>query len=383
MGVEVRHEAADDGGFSLKLFEGKEAVARLEVGKYTMSLAGGEVTMGGVAGVVTHPAHRGKGFGAQMLRAAVARMREERYPVSVLWGISDFYHRFGYAPVLPGYTLTVATRHAERLVSGGSGVDVRVGGAADAAALLDLYQRANAGRSGTLRRKAEKLDPTAQGDAENWWRHARRILIAEEGGQAMGYVLLHGDPAHLRVLEVSVPSEHVETAGRALIAALGRDAVERRVEEIRLPLPPDEPLAQLLRRAGCKVEVNYPANGGGMGRIVDLAALGEAIQPAVAGRAAALGTDRRRDALELTCVAQGDEPEQRATLRLGLDGAKRAGHSAQLRLPQQQLCQLLMGYHGIDTLRRERRDGCAEEDVSILRALFPEGYPHMWSIDHF
>ncbi|HEU5315335.1 MAG TPA: GNAT family N-acetyltransferase, partial [Chloroflexota bacterium] len=168
-GVEVRPWPREDGGFGLALHEGERKVASLEVGRYAMRLCGGEVTMGGVAGVVTHPAHRQKGLGATMMRAAVARMREERYPLSILFGVPDFYHRFGYVPVLPTYTLTVATRTLERLVDGGVDAGGGVGGgsgngargaparvraatAEDGPALTALYERANAARTGTLRR---------------------------------------------------------------------------------------------------------------------------------------------------------------------------------------------------------------------------------------
>ena len=383
MAVEERFKEIES-GFELELVEGEEKVASLGVGRYTMRLAGAEVLMGGIWGVVTHPAHRGRGLGAQMLRATVGRLRAERFPISLLWGISDFYHRFGYVPVLPSYTLTVTTRNAERLGDGsGSGVTVRPGTPADTPALAELYHRVTASRTGTLRRWPAKcrsaFDPTPPRETDNWWRHTRRILVVDRGGPPLGYALLHGNPAQLSVVEVVVQEEHVETAGVALLAALTREAVERREAEIKISLPPDDPLAQLLRRAGCKAEVSYPANGGGMGRIVDLPALADAIVPGLTARAAALPAELRPGALELICSAQGEEPEQRATIDLGAGGER----VVRLGLPQQRLCQLLMGYQGIDALRRERPEACAAEDAPLIRALLPEGYPHMWSIDHF
>src|SRR5437764_1219224 len=82
---------------------GDQTVAKLAILRRTMHLAGTTVTMGGIADVVTHPVHRRQGYGARLLEGAVAYMRDQRYHVSLLFGIADFYHRFGYAPVLPEY----------------------------------------------------------------------------------------------------------------------------------------------------------------------------------------------------------------------------------------------------------------------------------------
>ncbi len=117
-----------------------------------------------------------------------------------------------------------------------------------------------------------------------------------------------------------------------------------------------------------------------MGRIVDLAALAEAIQPSLAARAARVPAGERPGHLELMCRAEGDEPEQRANVALSSGTADRA---VKLALPQQQLCQLVMGYRGLDAIRWQQPDACIEADLPALRQLFPEGYPHMWAMDHF
>ena len=388
MGIEVQHEPGES-GFKTSIVEDGTPVARLVVGRYTMHVAGVGVTMGGIADVVTHPQHRGRGYGARLLRAAVDRMREERYPISLLFGISDFYHRFGYAPVRPEYAVYVATRHAERFCQStqaaqglvasapGAAITVRPGRADDAPALLALYTRVNEGRTGTLRRDAAKLDATPRVEGDNWWPHPRRYLVAECDGQPAGYVILSGNPAQFRIMEVVVPAEHVVPAGTALLAALADEAAARRLETIRLPLPPDEPLVDLLRQAGCKIEITYPANGEGMGRIVDLAALTAALRPTQAARAESLPVSVRPGTLEITCPASGDEAEMRASVSLG------AGRTVRLTLPQQQLCQLVMGYRSLDAIRLQHPEACAAEESAALDALFPAGYPHMWGIDHF
>jgi predicted acetyltransferase len=369
-GTEVRFEP-EGPDCKVSVVRSGEAVARLRVLRRSMHLAGAAVEMGGIADVVTHPAHRGLGYGARLLEATVAYMRRERYHFSVLFGIPDFYWRFGYAPVLPEYDLSVSTRDAERLVPAALAT-VRPAGPDDAPALLDLYTRRNTGRNGTLQRAPERFDARPRQDAENWWQHPRRLLLATVAGRPAGYAVLHGDPARFRVQEVIVPSDDVATAGAALVIALAEEAVRRRLERVRLPLPPDEPLAGLLRGAGCKMEITYPTNGGGMGRVVDLPSLAESLEPALAPRVAALPESLRPGTVDLDCGEEG-----RASLSFG------GGRTVRLTFPQPRLSQLLMGYRGVDDLRTLHPDAVDPEDLPVVRALFPAGYPHMWAIDHF
>ena len=350
--------------YKLSLDVAGETVGRAEVNDLTMRLSGAWVRMGGIANVVVRSQHRGKGYASRLMREAVSYMERERYAVSILFGIPDFYHRFGYVPVTPEYKVSVAVRDVERLTATTA---VRPACPEDHAGLLDLYTRVNARRSGAVRRTRVFYEAL---DDEVWWGHPSRMLVTGEAGHPTGYVLLEGDPASLSVLDVIVPAEHVATAGVSLITWLGQEALARRRERLRLPLPPDEPLVTLLRGIGCKVETTYPANYGGMGRIVDLDALTTAIEPAIADRIQALPVEARPGRVEFDCPGVGQ-----AGLEL------RSGPVLQIRLPQQQLLQLLMGYRGIDELWCEHGDDGG--DLATICALLPSGYPHMWELDHF
>ena len=369
MEPEIRYEHEKGHRHSLcklsLVVDGKE-VARANVLDLTMRLCGAWVRIGGVGVVVVQWQHRDKGYGSRLLQEAVAYMERERYSVSILFGIPDFYHRFGYIPVTPLYTVSVAVRDVERLPAK---TTIRPARQDDYPALLDLYALVNASRSGAVQRNHAAYAP--QDEAEWWWGHPSRILVAEEAAHPTGYAMLGGDPSSLSVKEIIVPAEYVPTAGTSLLVTLAQEALAQRREQIRLPLPPDEPLTGLIRSIGCKAEITYPANGGGMGRIVDLAALAEAITPGIAARVRTLPINERPGSVEFDCPETG-----RARLEFG------AGSTLQIRLPQQQLLQLLMGYRGIDELWLEH-GGAEVDDLATIRALFPAGYPHMWEHDHF
>ena len=54
------------------------------------------LTVGGVGGVSTCPAHRGRGLMQAGLHTAIARMRDHEYAFSMLWGDRQRYAHFGY-----------------------------------------------------------------------------------------------------------------------------------------------------------------------------------------------------------------------------------------------------------------------------------------------
>ena len=67
--------------------------------------------LGGIADVATHPDYQKQGYCALLFQEVVAFMAAEGYDLSLLFGIPNFYHRFGYATALVPATLTVSAVH--------------------------------------------------------------------------------------------------------------------------------------------------------------------------------------------------------------------------------------------------------------------------------
>ena len=356
------------------LADGKP-VSRLRIEDYQMRLGEAWVRMGGIAAVETNPAERGKGYGRRLLEGAVAYMRREGYPVSVLFGVPNFYHRFGYATVLVSKgVVRVRTEAAESLV--GADVTVREAGPGDAEALLAIYHAENAARNGKIRRKKSSFFPHLAPDAE-WFLEAHRILLAEVNGQPVAYALANTEwreeNSEWRVFlhELEAPAAVAHTAGVSLIRALGAHAAAQRQEWVCFEMLPDAPVLDTLRSVGYRQEVTYRRNQGGMGRIIDLAALADALTKTLAKRSQALAGETRVGRIVFRC---GDEE---AAVALG------RGRALAIALPQHALLQLLLGYRGIGELRLEYPACIAERDAAAVNALFPRGYPYTWLIDHF
>ncbi len=63
----------------------------------------------------TQQKHRLKGYARRLLSDTVEYVTRRGYAVSMLFGIPDFYHRFGFLPAIPEHTTVVATRDAEQV----------------------------------------------------------------------------------------------------------------------------------------------------------------------------------------------------------------------------------------------------------------------------
>ena len=86
----------------LKL-DGK-SVSRLWLSAHTLHIGEALVRMDGVGGVGTDEAYRSKGYSRRVLEASVEHMIKGDAALSMLYGIRDFYTKFGYATAGPDHS---------------------------------------------------------------------------------------------------------------------------------------------------------------------------------------------------------------------------------------------------------------------------------------
>ncbi|MEA3309053.1 MAG: GNAT family N-acetyltransferase [Chloroflexota bacterium] len=82
------------------------------VGLYPIQVvtAGVELTVGGIGGVATSPAARGKGYMTRLLHHVIAEMRSQEYPLSWLSGDRQRYNAFGWELASNFYRLIFSRR---------------------------------------------------------------------------------------------------------------------------------------------------------------------------------------------------------------------------------------------------------------------------------
>ncbi len=351
---------------------GDQAVCWLTVIDYTMRIGGAAVRMAGLGNVETRREHRKKGYMRVLLGDTVPYMQQEGYDVSMLFGIPDFYYRFGYATCLPIYRATIQTRDAERAAAGAQPLTSHPIGAPDLPDVIDLYNRNNALRSGSLIRSAEYFKGFTQGTL--WNTPPEGIAFQDVQGRFAGYAAWDGSANVVNVLEV----EAVDAAYYpALLGEFARLAMARRCGHITLLMPPDHPFGQFAQAFGLEWSVRYPRQSDGMGRILNQSTLFEKLRPELARRAAESPLRGRAASLSLR-TELGE-----TSLALGAANAPAQGV---VKLSQDRLLQLVMGYCGARELLAdsEVRTEQAQPDLARwLDALFPRGYPHTWQQDNF
>lgn len=344
-------------GWKIELHDQGAWVSRLWVVDRDIRIGGSVLRLGGISSVETPKEHRGKGLAAKTMEATLAHLEKEGYDASLLHGIPDFYHRFGYAPCMPEYDLTMTTCDAERAQGPLALREVKP---QDLPAIARLYNGENARRTGTALRDAEtwKGFPRSVG----WFTKPIALAASDAKDRLVGYVVYDEASGRCRVAEAG--GQGGEVMG-SILRFLAQRSVELRKEEIHFALPPDHPLALYARKFGCKAQTRYPRNGEFMGRIIRL-------HPFLEGISERLGRDGD---FPLPAGEVALSTELGAAM-LGFRGGKgfhdtNASMEGAVHLGQSALFQMAMGYRSARDLLMGGDLTGPPEKVDLLCAWFP------------
>ncbi len=178
-------------GTAFALHDDGEMAACLRIFPLRMFMHGASIPLGGVCGVASLPEHRRKGYAGQLLRHALAAMREEGQPLSALHTPHpSLYRRYGWMFASSAVRYSFNPKEIALVNQG-----LPEGGAYRITeeqwpTIADLYRRFAAPRNGYLDRD------------ERWWkegifrgiydekRHLNDIAVWADGdGQPRGYLV--------------------------------------------------------------------------------------------------------------------------------------------------------------------------------------------------
>ena len=373
---EVRIERVRDGNsWFFRLFYNDEPVSRLWVHDLNVRFGEAIVRMGGIGGVWTEEAYRKRGFARRLLETANDYMRDERFDIASLFGISDFYERWGYVPAGPEYSLKVRVDNIKGAELRHRVVDFCEQHRLD---VLRIYEHNNLHRICSVVRSPESWTGFVRGT--DWFVEANVKVFVNERGEVVGYVSLDKVTERTAVAEVGFATPEVF---ESMVAFLAQRASEYGHDEITLLLPPDHEFAAYLRRYGCVAIQEFHRSGGFMARIINLGSLMAKLSVELSRRVA---KESRLSGCEKDFAIVTDIGEVLVRVKSGrveVEPVTSASIAERLELPQGKLTQLLTGYQTIDTLIAAQYVYCSPDLIPLLRVLFPPAYPYIWWSDRF
>ena len=389
-------------GLSIK---NEEWVSTLGLIEYQMRFGSVHLKMGGIRAVGTREEHRNKGYSRCVMEATIAFMTENGFDVSMLFGISNFYHKFGYATVIPEIWIDFRREEAQAAVST---YQIRKVEMEDGLKILTLYAANNTERTGTQVREETRwkkynmashphpygsdfgvfVDPYGEksltfgryGTSDSDWNRkgADFFVVLDKDDEVIGYFACDATEENCILCDIGFQNEAIfETVVRFLVDRAKRIGVS----QLLCHIPIDHPFAIFCRRYDCRTHIHNWKNSGGMMRIINQSSTLEKITGELEKRLQRdaglsqwsgkilISTDIGQDCLE---IDQGS-----------IAHTNGQANSFHLEMPQDKLIQLMMGWRSIKDLTLELNVSVSAEIIPVLDALFPLGYPHVWWPDRF
>jgi predicted N-acetyltransferase YhbS len=313
-----------------------------------------------VAPLAVAAAHQGTGVGSALMRDSLQWARQMGFQLSMLWGHTWLYPRYGYAPGIKHYEVRVPTHLHPR---DDGAYSLRAYNPSDAAALRQVYHAETASTTLAEVRSDEPWE----------WRPGRPDTFVE--------VVV--DPAHAvrGYMRGMVSGQQLEVgelfgmdagAAQALFDRLLHLAHSNGLSEVKVTATPQNRWSRLAFRQGAQVCIGS-GGGAGMIRVLDWPAFLETVLPELGRRI------ERSDFVARHTKVQFETPVGRATVHveLGKIGISAARSMNTVTLPFHALGPLVTGYLPIAELASMAGVFIDGRDTQrIIDVLFPEGYPH-------
>lgn len=391
---EITVRTDSEGGVRhIDLMLGGKRVSWLSIIPFTIRIGAASVRMDGIGGVGTDSHHRHRGYSRRVLEAAVAHMRQGDGALSMLYGIPDFYPKFGYATAGPDYLVVLTDLERDNLLP--SGWSVRDFAPSDLPAVQALYTGITAHAVGTaVRTVRSEVWSHLTGEAEDDEADACRVVLGPDG-VLHGYVWrahwcwyvkhkLETDfPQALVLGEVMADSPQAADAVLAVCRQWAQvESEQRKVKQVVLSFPPEGALAAAAMRQYARFMQNYSACGNSMARVLDVTRLLQALAPELQAR-----LQEANSPFTGALVFQTDIGD--ATLHIRPEaftvtsGADSAVDALRITLPQAEMARLALGAFSPDDLLVRLPEPPSQEVSALLKVLFPLRLPYMYLPDRY
>lgn len=406
---EVAFIAESDGRSTrVDLAVGGRSVSRCWIVSQRIRIGAASVRMDGIGGVGTDEGERTRGYGRRVMEAAVRRMMDGDAAISMLYGIPDYYERFGYASAGPEHYIRMPIVPPNECHGMPEGWSARAAGPDDVDRLERIYIQQTEGSVGAAIRTERcyamrRMREAARGCED------RLTVVVDPSGQVDGYawrgagfwatdVLDRDFPDHLVLSEAMAANRIAADAVIALCrqwptivapAPRRQPKLDGTRTHLLLAAPHDGLIAASARRMGATLERRYSRTGGSMARVLNAERLLAAIAPELDRRARSAGIRSARP-LRVVWAAlmqhDGTDGTYGTWRRRSGDGS---AERYELALPACELARAVLGAAPPeDILARISWNKQTTRPMSgatrqVFATIFPEVCPHMHLPDRY
>lgn len=258
-----------------------EIATHFGVWDFSMRIGAAVVRLAGIGAVATAHDQRGKGLMAETAAECVSGLSDAGYDVSLLFGIPNFYHRFGYVPCFPEVRTILDVR--ELPASPGLVEYEKFDG--PFADLADVYNRENEGVTGTYVRPTYLTNRRPKKFTA--YRFTDGYVVGGREGNSYQIADCAGDPE--KIVEI----------------ARQRAAADLCSEIVFVFLPLRSRTGEHLRTLTHRVTSDRNRTGGPMMKIVNLERVFEKVVPALNERLGSSALHSYSGTLAVYCDGEG------------------------------------------------------------------------------
>lgn len=357
-----------------ELIDNGRDVSWLTVIDYNIRVGNSVLRMAGIAGVGTKEDCRYKGYSRNLMEDTTSYMQQQGYDIALLFGIPDFYYKFGYAVCLAEQAFIMNPKQNDYLNSENTySLKIREAVDSDVQDIISMYNANNNSRTFTLVRYPEyfKGFPKQHGDGTPINTH----IIEDLNGFA-GYFTTHVELQSLTVMELECANSHYfEFILKYLLSMVQ----QKELTDLKLIMPISHQFASFCKKFNCMQFVGYKRCEGGMGRVLNQKSMFNKLLTELSNRL--LNSKYNGISAVIHIITETE------TTELGINNGQIEfvissipDHS--ITLPQTKLIQLISGYRSASDLSLDS-DVKIYGERSLFDVLFPDLQPYVWKADHF
>ncbi|MHB1461167.1 MAG: GNAT family N-acetyltransferase [Armatimonadota bacterium] len=381
-----------NGDYKVELIRDGRSVSGCWIVVQSIAVGCSQVDMGGIAGVGTEDDCRYQGLSRRVLQEAMRFMEQAELGLTMLYGIPNYYHKFGYASAGPNRLVYVEPSSAVgELPSGWNMRSLQADDLPDIQRIYSHYLSLNV-CGARIRPEGmgswSRLRGVASGERDD-----ECIVLTAPDGHVAAYAC-HGrgswshnalEQAEPATFVISEPLAESPAAADALLQACQKwmpevaGKMNRNIKRIAYAVTEEGAVAAALMRTNCEFNQIHRACANCMVRVANMQQLFENMMPEWRRLA-------RNGALHTDDSITFDTELGSKSLHVGLGGVHMCAPSEsgnRLKLSIGQLGQLVLGSLPVFDFLAQLPEPASAEVKELCQLLFPKRQQHMYLTDRY